>query len=229
MSGDRTRASGGRRRLRHVVELLDAAYGRPEWTPRYPPVDELVYTVLSQNTADVNTERTFGALRGRFATWVDVREAAEGDVEDAIALGGLAHIKAPRIQRILAAISERRGEPDLLELDGMDDAAARAYLERLPGVGPKTAACVLLFALGRPVMPVDTHVHRLARRLDLVDSGTSAEAAHDLLTRLAGPSTADVYAAHVDLVRHGRRVCHARRPACDRCPLVKLCPSAFAV
>ena len=222
---DRPTAAARRDRLRRVVAALDALYGRPLWSPRYPPVDELVYTVLSQNTADVNTERTFVTLRARFPTWVDVRAAAEGDVEDAIALGGLAHTKAPRIRRILAAISERSGEPDLAELDEMDDAAAQAYLVRLPGVGPKTAACVLMFALGRPVMPVDTHVHRLARRLGLIDATTSAEQAHTVLTDLAGPE--NVYAAHIHLVTHGRRVCHARRPDCGACALTGLCPSAF--
>jgi endonuclease III len=226
-SSDAKSAAARGARLRRVVAALDAFYGRPVWTPRYPPVDELVYTVLSQNTADVNTERTFASLKERFPDWVAVREADEGDVEDAIALGGLAHTKAPRIQRILAAISERSGAPDLGELDEMSDDEAVAWLVRLPGVGPKTAACVLMFALGRPVMPVDTHVHRLALRLDLIDASTTADQAHPLLTAMAGP--AQVYAAHIHLVDHGRRICHARRPACGDCPLTAICPSAFAV
>jgi endonuclease-3 len=207
-----------------VVELLDAHYGRPVWAARHDPVEELVYTVLSQNTADVNTERTYAALRRRLPTWSGVRDAPVAAIEDAIALGGLSATKAPRIKAILAAVSERRGEPDLEELDDLDDAAALVYLQRLPGVGPKTAACVLLFALGRPVMPVDTHVHRLAGRLGLIASGVGAEEAHGILTALAGP--ADVYALHVDLVRHGRAVCHARRPECPRCPLLSICPAA---
>jgi endonuclease-3 len=218
--------AGRRRRLRAVVARLDGAYGRPVLAPRFPPVGELVYTVLSQNTADVNTDRTYAALRRAFPTWSEVRDAPVAEVERAIALGGLSHVKAPRIVKILRALSPAGGEPDLGLLDGLDDAEALAYLQRLPGVGPKTAACVLLFSLGRPAMPVDTHVHRVAGRLGLLDPGVTAEVAHGVLTTMAGPGAADIYAAHVDLVRHGRRVCHARRPACDRCPLGDLCPSA---
>ncbi len=221
-----TVASERRRLLRRVVRILDDAYGRPVLSPRYPPVDELVYTILSQNTADVNTDRTFAALKTRFPRWTEVRDAPVAQIEATIALGGLAHTKAPRIKAVLAAVSERTGEPDLAELDGMADAEAEAYLTRLPGIGPKTAACVLLFALERPVMPVDTHVHRVARRLGLIDAKASAERAHPELTALAGPKAEDVYAAHVDLVRHGRRICHSRRPACGQCPLAGPCPSA---
>ncbi len=144
-------------------------------------------------------------------------------------MGGLAHTKAPRIKSILAAISARTGEPDLSELGAMTDAEAEAYLTSLPGVGPKTAACVLLFALERPVMPVDTHVHRVARRLGILDERVTAEQAHPILTELAGPDAADIYATHVDFVRHGRRICHARRPECGVCPLAPLCPSAGLV
>lgn len=215
--------------LRTVVGVLDDVYGRPVLSPRYPPVDELVYTVLSQNTADVNTDRSFAALKARFPRWEQARDAAAEDIEQAIALGGLAHTKAPRIKKILGAISERTGEPDLSELAAMTDAEAEAFLTSLPGVGPKTAACVLLFALERPVMPVDTHVHRVALRLGILPARTTADQAHPILTGLAGPDAADVYAAHVDLVRHGRRVCHARRPKCDVCPLAPLCPSAGLV
>ena len=216
-----------RQQLRRAVAALDDAYGRPLLSPRYPPVDELVFTVLSQNTADVNTERTFAALKARFPDWSAARDASAEEIEEAIALGGLAHTKAPRLKRILEALSAPGGAPDLSLLDGMTDAEAQDYLVSLPGVGPKTAACVLLFALGRPVMPVDTHVHRLARRLGIIDAKTTADQAHPLLTELAGAEDPEqVYAAHVDFVRHGRRVCHARRPACGECPLAGFCPSA---
>jgi endonuclease-3 len=218
-----------RRLLRRVVGILDDVDGRPVLSPRYPPVDELVYTILSQNTADVNTDRSFAALKARFPRWTEVRDAPVATIEETIAPGGLAHTKAPRIKAILEAVSERTGEPDLAELDDMTDAEAQAHLTRLPGIGPKTAACVLLFALERPVMPVDTHVHRVARRLGLIAAKASAEQAHPALTALAGPGAEDVYAAHVDLVRHGRRVCRARRPACGQCPLAGLCPSAGLV
>jgi endonuclease-3 len=222
-------ATDRRRRLRRVVRVLDDAYGRPVLTPRYPPVDELVYTILSQNTADVNTDRTFAALKARFPRWTEARDAPVEAIEETIALGGLAHTKAPRIKATLQAASERTGAPDLSELDAMTDAEAQAHLTRLPGIGPKTAACVLLFALERPVMPVDTHVHRVARRLGLIEAKASAEQAHPDLTALAGPKAKDIYAAHVDLVRHGRRVCHARLPACGQCPVAGLCPSAGLV
>ena len=217
--------------LAGAVAVLDDFYGRPVLAPRYPPVDELVFTVLSQNTADVNTERSFAALKARFPDWSAARDAEVDDIEAAIALGGLARTKAPRIKKILEALSAgtRAGAPDLGRLDGMDDAAALAYLTGLPGVGPKTAACVLLFSLGRPLMPVDTHVHRVARRLGIIDAKVTAAQAHPLLTEMAGPDdAAQIYAVHVDFVRHGRRICHARRPACGECPLAGVCPSAGA-
>jgi endonuclease-3 len=215
--------------LARAVAVLDDFYGRPVLSPRYPPVDELVFTVLSQNTADVNTERSFAALKARFPDWASARDAEVDDIEAAIVLGGLAHTKAPRIKSILEALSARTGEPDLGVLDGMADADAQAYLTGLPGVGPKTAACVLLFSLGRPLMPVDTHVHRVARRLGIIEVKVTAEQAHPLLTELAGPDdAAQIYAVHVDFVRHGRRICHARLPACGECPLAGVCPSAGA-
>jgi endonuclease-3 len=205
-----------------VIAFLDEVYGRPVWEPRYPPLDELVYTILSQNTADVNTVRSFTALRERFGSWAAVRDADVEEIEATIKRGGLAHTKAPRIKAILAALDGC--EPDLAVIETMDDAAAAEYLTGLPGVGPKTAACVLMFSLGRPVMPVDTHVHRVARRLGLIAPKVSAEAAHPLLTEMAGPE--NVYAVHVNMVLHGRRVCHARRPACGECALAGVCPSA---
>jgi endonuclease-3 len=221
--------SDPRTSLRLIVSILDEAYGRPVLTPRYPPLDELVYTVLSQNTADVNTDRTFAALKARYPTWSEARDAPVEGLEAAIALGGLAHTKAPRIKAILEQLSERTGEPGLDELSHMSDQEALDYLTGLRGVGPKTAACVLLFALERPVMPVDTHVHRVARRLGLIGEKVTPDQAHPLLTALAGPDPRDVYAAHVGFVRHGRRVCRARRPACRECPLAALCPSAGLV
>lgn len=216
-----------REQLRRAVALLDDLYGRPMLAPRYPPVDELVYTVLSQNTADVNTDRTFAALMARFpglercARRLRRRDRRGDRSRRSGPHQGSAH------QRILEALSDGSGEPSLSALDAMDDAEAQAYLTRLPGVGPKTAACVLLFALGRPVMPVDTHVHRVAGRLGVIEPGVSAEQAHPLLTALTRPDgAAQVYAAHVGMVRHGRRICRARRPRCGECPLTGICPSA---
>jgi endonuclease III len=230
--------TSAQKQLNEAVGILDGFYGRAVLAPRYPPVDELVFTVLSQNTADVNTERTFSALKERFANWSAARDAPVQVIEETIALGGLAHTKAPRLKAILEAISPAdvdsgagvaAGAPDLSILDGLSDADAQTYLTGLSGVGPKTAACVLLFSLGRPLMPVDTHVRRVARRLGIIGSGVTAEQAHPILSELAGPLAEDVYAAHVGFVRHGRRICHARRPACSECPLAAICPSAFRI
>ena len=189
-------------------------------------MDELVYTVLSQNTADVNTDRSFAALRARFPTWGAVRDADVGLIEEVIAKGGLAHTKAPRLKAILSALSSG-GEPDLGLLSSMGDEEAIRYMTALSGVGPKTAACVLLFSLGRPVMPVDTHVYRVSHRLGLIPAGVSVARAHQLLTEMAGPDDPEqVFAAHMHLVHHGRTVCRARRASCGECPLALLCPSA---
>jgi endonuclease III len=215
-----------------IVGVLDDVYGRPVWEPRFEPLDELIYTVLSQNTTDANTVRSFTTLRERFPIWAAVRDAPVEDIEAAIAHGGLAHTKAPRIKAILEALAgdgegSADGEPGLSGLAGLDDDAAADYLTDLLGVGPKTAACVLMFSLGRPVMPVDTHVHRMARRLGLIGAKVGAGAAHPLLTEMAGPE--NVYAVHVNMVLHGRRVCRARRPTCGSCALAGLCPSAGIV
>ncbi|HEX7609597.1 MAG TPA: DNA lyase [Solirubrobacteraceae bacterium] len=213
-----------------IRDRLRAVYGAPLMRPHGHPIAELVLTVLSQSTNDRNRDVAYLRLRERLPTWEQVRDAPLAQVEEAIRPGGISKVKSARIQAILRAICEDpRDPPRELSLDWLARAPlteARAYLTALPGVGRKTAACVLLFALGRPAMPVDTHVHRVAGRLGLLDPGVSAAAAHGLLTTMAGPAPADVYAAHVDLVRHGRRVCHARRPACERCPLQDICPSA---
>jgi endonuclease III len=216
----------GRQRIRllDIEGRLDEYYGRPVWAPRYAPVDELVYTVLSQNTADVNTLRTFAALKARYPDWSATRDAPVEEVVATIGLGGLAATKGPRIQQILRTLSQRSGTPDLSELADMSDGQALSHLQAMPGVGPKTAACVLMFALDRPVMPVDTHVYRVARRLGLLAPEVNVARAHQVLTELAPAD--DVYAVHVNFVTHGRRICHARRPECGRCPLRDLCPSA---
>jgi endonuclease-3 len=160
-------------------------------------------------------------MRARFPTWEAVRTAPEGDLAASIRSGGLANLKARRIKRCLDAIVERFGGLDLSVLASADLDEARARLRELPGVGPKTAACVLLFSLGRPAIPVDTHVHRVSRRLGLIGPKTSAEAAHAALERVVPPE--DAYAFHVGLVTHGRRVCRAGRPLCSLCPLTDLC------
>jgi endonuclease-3 len=205
-----------------VVDVLRVHHGEPAPRTRIDPLDELVATILSQNTSDRNTERSFASLKARFPTWEVVRTAPVEQVVAAIEHGGLAQIKAPRIQRVLDRIRADRGALDLSFLDAMSVDDGRAYLTALNGVGPKTAACVLLFSLGKPALPVDTHVHRVSKRLGLIGARTTAERAHAELERMVAPDA--VYAFHMLLIVHGRRVCHAQRPACDACPLSAECP-----
>ncbi|MBO0685645.1 MAG: endonuclease III [Candidatus Dormibacteraeota bacterium] len=209
------------RQIRRVLALLRSVQGPFVPKPKLPPVDELVATVLSQNTSDVNSERAFAGLKGRFPSWVEVVRAGTAAVADAIRAGGLAEIKAPRIQRILATIEEREGKIDLERLRRLPDAEVEAYLRSLPGVGRKTAACVLVFSLGRPAFPVDTHVHRVAGRLGWIPVAASADAAHDLLAEAIPPDIR--YDLHVALISHGRTLCRPRNPACPDCPVRDLC------
>jgi endonuclease-3 len=184
-------------------------------------LDELVATVLSQHTSDRNSERAFASLKERFPAWDDVLAAPAGAVADAIRMGGIADQKAVRIQRILAIVAEREGRLDLSRLHELDDAAVEAYLTSLPGVGLKTAACVLTFSMGRAAFPVDTHVHRVASRLGWAPASSTAAQAHDLLRELV---PADIrYDLHLALIEHGRRVCAARRPACEACVICRRC------
>jgi endonuclease-3 len=209
-------------RARLVHQRLRRAYGLPRWRTPLPPLDELVSTILSQNTNDVNRDRAFEALRRRLPSWEAVRDAPPEQVVEAIRPAGLAHQKGPRIQAALRAITLARGRLELDFLRPLPPDQARAWLLGLKGVGPKTAAIVLLFSLGKPAFPVDTHVHRISGRLALRPARMSAEAAHDHLAALFHPRTYG--AAHLNLIRHGRELCHARRPACDRCILLDLCP-----
>jgi endonuclease III len=207
-----------RRRLRTIRDRLRTEYGRPVLHAHRAPVDELILTVLSQNTNDRNRDVAWARLRERFPSWDAVREAPVVEIEDAIRPGGLAPTKAVRIQRILEAL----GDDDLCWLEDAPLEEARDYLCELPGVGRKTAACVLLFSFGRPEVPVDTHVYRVTSRLGLIRPGASFDEAHDELLRLADPE--DAYELHVLLIRHGRRTCTAREPRCAECPLRRMCP-----
>ena len=213
-----------KKHAQEVLRRLQAYYGHREWSARRGPLEELIYTVLSQNTSDANTDRTYPRLRERFPTWQAVLDADLADIADAIKLGGLSQIKAPRIQGILRAIQDKQGNLDLSFLEDMPMPEAKAWLRNLPGVGPKTAACVLLFALDMPALPVDTHVHRVARRLGLIDDNTPADKAHDELEALVAPD--QVYQFHMDLIEHGRRVCKAPKPRCEACVLYDICPSS---
>jgi endonuclease III len=211
-----------RRRLRRIVERLRETYGPAEHEPHGAPVDELILTVLSQNTNDRNRDVAYARLRERFPSWDAVREAPVAEVEEAIRPGGLAPTKAVRIGEILRALD---GD-DLGWLATAALAEGRDFLCSLPGVGRKTAACVLLFSYGLPDVPVDTHVYRVTQRLALVRPGASLEEAHDEVLRLTDPDAA--YETHVLLIRHGRRICSARAPRCTECPLLRMCPEGRA-
>ena len=185
-----------------IIDLLSREYGRPRPRPHRDPTAELMLTVLSQNTSDTNSGRAFARLLEAFPDWQAVMDADVRRLEEAIRPGGLAPTKAVRIQALLAEVRRRRGSFDLSLLEDLPLEEARAWLRSLPGVGPKTAACVLLFSLGRPALPVDTHVHRVARRLGLVPPKATAEKAHELLESLLVPE--EVYPFHMALIEHGR-------------------------
>lgn len=204
-----------------VLERLESSYGRPEWHPSGDPVGELVQTILSQHTSDINSERAFRQLRERFPSWESVRDAPHEAVVEAIRCGGLAEGKAQRLQQALAAVLAADEKPPLASLSTLPLDAAKKRLTSLPGVGPKTAACVLLFAVGRPALPVDTHVYRVAGRIGLIGPGVSPEQAHEWLEGLL--DSEDVYSFHVCLITHGRRICHSRSPECSRCVVNDLC------
>jgi endonuclease-3 len=217
----RARVAGLRERLRDV-------YGVPCAPPHEDPLAELVLTVLSQSTNDRNRDVAFLALRERFDTWDAVRDAPVPEVEEAIRPGGISKVKSQRIHDILAAIEEAN-PGDGLDLGWMREApvpASRDFLCALPGVGRKTAACVLLFSYGLRDIPVDTHVSRVGMRLHLLRPGAPFEELHDAMLALT-PAGAELE-LHVNLLRHGRRTCHAQRPACARCPLRRRCPSRLA-
>jgi endonuclease-3 len=205
-----------------IVARLSRLYGEPVWRPHGDPISELVLTILSQNTSDANSGRAFMRLKQRFPTWDAVMGAPLHELESAISVGGLAKQKAPRIQASLRAVHEARARWDMDFLRDLPLEEAKAWLRGLSGVGPKTAACVLMFALGRPALPVDTHVFRVAQRLGLVPLKAGPEKAHDILESMLAPE--DVYPFHISLIKHGRRLCRAQRPLCEECPLLEGCP-----
>jgi len=199
---------------------------RPQGTKR-DPLDELIFTVLSQNTSDVNRDRAWSSMRRQFKTWRTVLGARVEALEESIRMGGLAKTKAPRIQAILREIVDREGRPTLTKLRRMSDDEVAAYLATLPGIGPKTVACVLAFSLERPVLPVDTHVYRIGLRLGFYPPRTKERDAQGIWESLVPPK--DRVETHVSLIAHGRTTCTAQRPACGRCVIADLCPSAGRV
>lgn len=211
--------------IEEVIELLEQEYGPCKWQPDRDPIDVLVGTILSQNTSDANSGRAFASLKASFASWEDVASAPAEHIAQVIQSGGLHQIKAARIKQVLEQIEKEQGRISLDSLRSMNMAEAEDYLMRLPGVGYKTASCVLLFSLGKPSLPVDTHVFRVAKRLGLIDSKTPIEKAHSLLQEQIPPSK--VYQFHIHMIEHGRRICRARQPRCDRCILRVICPSSL--
>lgn len=207
-----------KRRVRAIRDRLRELYGRPVNYPHGHPIAELVRTVLSQNTSDINRDVAYERLRERFPTWEEVRDAPTEDVIEAIRPGGLANTKGPRIQSILRELGDH---PDLDWIEDAPRDEAIDFLTALPGVGRKTAACVLIFAFGRPEIPVDTHVYRVGGRLGLFRERASFTEAHDEMLRITDPE--DAYELHINLIRHGREICRPR-PRCDACGLRRMCP-----
>jgi endonuclease-3 len=222
---ERTRASVHHDRLEErfddIVRRLDHQYGPRPFAPNSDPTRELVASILSQSTTDHNSGTAFRSLLDALPTWDEVIEAPTREVADAIQVGGLAHQKAPRIQRALRALGDL--EETGVKLADLPADQAMAWLSGLEGVGPKTAACVLLFALGKPVMPVDTYISRVMTRLGIVPDRTSTVTKQRILTDLAGPHAPTIYAVHVETIEHGRVVCRSRQPRCWACPLQDLC------
>jgi endonuclease III len=224
--------------VRAVRDRLRLLYGVPLAKPHRHPIAELILTVLSQSTNDRNRDVAYLALRERFPTWEEVRDAPVDEIEAAIRPGGISKVKSARIKSILQAITETAPEhtdsPEVreepLSLDWLPELSvpeAQRYLTSLPGVGRKTAACVLLFALGMRDVPVDTHVSRVGMRLHLFRPGAPFEEMHDTMLAVTPPG--EELELHLNLLRHGRRTCHARRPDCTNCALQRMCPSAFKV
>ncbi|MFQ5576398.1 MAG: endonuclease III domain-containing protein [Anaerolineae bacterium] len=209
-----------------VHHTLREFFGPVGWRPALPAVDELVSTILSQSTTDLNRDRAFNRLRERFGSWEAVRDGEVADIEAAIRVAGLSKQKAPRIKAALQAITTAQGRLTLDFLRAMPVGEARAWLMQLKGVGIKTASIILLFSFDMPAFPVDTHVHRTTRRLGLIAAKTGAEKAHYLLEAALPPQT--YLEAHLNLIRLGREFCRARRPACNACPLQRMCPSGAA-
>jgi endonuclease-3 len=214
-------AAANAAKVQLVNRRLSEVYGPRERYSARDPLEELILTILSQNTSDLNSGRAWRMLQSRYRTWDEVLAADTTEIYDAIKSAGLGNIKAPRIQHVLQEILDRRGSFDLHFLRDLPLTEAKRWLTSLPGIGPKTAACVLCFACDMPALPVDTHVHRVSLRLGLIGPRVGADAAHDLLEQAVPPT--DVYAFHVNMILHGRQICHAQRPECGRCPLTDLC------
>tara|TARA_B100000686_G_C16791604_1_gene979115 strand:+ start:1924 stop:2595 length:672 start_codon:yes stop_codon:yes gene_type:complete len=211
-------------RSKEAVKLLELSYGTRSWTPRFAPLDELIFTVLSQNTSDLNTYRSYERLTEKYPSWDQVMNASVAEIEIEIRIGGLSKVKAPRIKNILIEIFSRNGELSIDSIKKMEITESIDWLTSIPGVGRKTASCVLLFSFGMAAFPVDTHVLRVSKRLELVGDNISADKAHNLLEKLI--QTEKYYQTHMDMIEHGRTVCISSKPKCKECFLNIICPSA---
>ena len=210
-----------RKKATKVCNILIREYGEEVSERKLPPIDELVMTILSQHTNDVNMYRAFESLKSKYSTWDEVLETPQNELATAIYSSGMYNLKAKRIQATLREIKDRVGKLDLSLLEEMEIAEAKEWLISLHGVGPKTAAIVLLFSLGLPVLPVDTHVWRVTKRLGIIEIKVSREKAHDLLEQIIPPDC--IPSLNKNLVRHGREVCRAQNPKCSKCILNGLC------
>jgi len=216
-----TQPEATRQKYKIIEQKLSAAYGQPTWRQHLPPVDELVSTILSQSTSDLNRDKGFYALKERYADWDQVMKAPEADIIATIRPAGLANQKGPRIQNALRYVYNQQGAISLDFLNDLPLTAAKNWLTAIKGIGPKTAAIILLFAFNRPAFPVDTHVHRITKRLGLIGPKINADKAHQILENMGEPDT--FYPLHLNLIRHGRETCRARNPLCEQCVLSEEC------
>lgn len=220
-----TLSAGGlaekKRQVKYVTQNLEATYGVPVNHRLDDPLDELILTILSQSTTDINSRRAFESLKRRFPDWESVRRARPSSIATAIKSGGLANAKSVVIKNTLNEIKARRGKLDLSFLQTAPIGEAREFLTSLKGIGPKTAACVLLFAYNRETFPMDTHILRVTKRLGLIPEKSGDQQAHDLMEKLVPPGKH--YSLHVNLIRHGRQICRPQNPKCDKCPLIEHC------
>jgi endonuclease-3 len=210
-----------------VAERLAREYGKRRWVSDEDPLDSLIGTILSQNTSDVNSGRAFASLKRKFPSWEGAESATSRQIASAIRKGGLAGIKSRRIKAILSKIKRKTGRLDLGFLNWMSLRGGYDYLRSYKGVGPKTAACVLLFACRKPVFPVDTHILRIAKKLHWAKTQETAESFQERVQDLIPKGW--VYSLHINMIAHGRGVCRSRLPKCGECVLIKLCPSAFKI
>ena len=210
-----------KRKTKKIVVALEKRFGVPKWPGPSAPLDALLQTILSQNTNDTNSGRAYEHLRQRFPTWEEASAADVREIADAIRVGGLANLKAERIKDVLTWLERTRGALDLDFIRDMKPDEAIRILGSLKGVGIKTSSVVLMFACGAEIFPVDTHIHRITRRLGLAPENASAEKVHEVMQELNPQGKA--YSFHMNLLKFGRRICHARNPKCEVCPLTEEC------